>query len=52
MHKKYNKIIFDLDNTLVDDDANRKYAIKQILLDRKELATIDRIKNFIDIDNQ
>ena len=52
MKKKYKKILFDLDNTLVDDDANRKYAIKQILLDRKELATIDRIKNFIDIDNQ
>jgi len=52
MKKRYKKILFDLDNTLVDDDENRKYAIKQILLDRKELATIDRIKNFIDIDNQ
>ena len=27
MEKTYKKLIFDLDNTLVDDDENRKYAI-------------------------
>ena len=34
MLKKYKKILFDLDNTLVDDNENRKYAIKQILKER------------------
>ena len=52
MHKIYRKLLFDLDNTLVDDDENRKYAIKQILLERKELATKERIEEFIDLDNQ
>ena len=33
MVKTYKKILFDLDNTLVDDDENRKYAIKQILIE-------------------
>ena len=39
MHKIYRKLLFDLDNTLVDDDENRKYAIKQIkkFCKRKEL---------------
>ena len=27
MVKTYKKILFDLDNTLVDDDENRKYAL-------------------------
>ena len=36
MQKKYKKLLFDLDNTLVDDDENRKYAIKQILLERND----------------
>lgn len=52
MGKIYKKILFDLDNTLVDDDENRKYAITQILLDRNEIAINDKIENFIDIDNQ
>ncbi len=52
MHKIYKKILFDLDNTLVDDDENRRYAIKQILLERKEAATKKRIEEFIDLDNQ
>ena len=30
MLKIYKKLLFDLDNTLVDDDENRRYAIKQI----------------------
>ena len=52
MQKKYKKILFDLDNTLVDDDENRKYAIKQILLERKEVVTKERIESFINLDNQ
>ena len=31
MSKKYKKILFDLDNTLIDDNENRKYAIRKIL---------------------
>ncbi len=48
----YKKILFDLDNTLVDDDANRRYAFKQILLDRKEDVTKEKIDAFLAIDNQ
>ena len=29
MQKEYKTILFDLDNTLVDDDENIKYAIKK-----------------------
>ena len=29
MLKNYKMLLFDLDNTLVDDDENRKYAIKK-----------------------
>ena len=36
MKPKYKILLFDLDNTLVDDDENRKFAIKQVLLDKKE----------------
>ena len=52
MKKTYKKILFDLDNTLVDDDENRKYAIKQILSERNEVVTKERIENFVEIDNQ
>ena len=52
MHKIYKKLLFDLDNTLIDDDENRKYAIKQILLERKEVASKERIEEFINLDNQ
>ena len=51
MHKIYRKLLFDLDNTLVDDE-NRKYAIKQILLERGKIATKKRIEEFIDLYNQ
>ena len=37
MQKKYKKILFDLDNTLVNDDENRKCAIKKLLKERNEL---------------
>ena len=43
MSKIYKKLLFDLDNTLVDDNENRKYAINKILLDRKEKVTDKRI---------
>lgn len=26
MQKTYRKLLFDLDNTLIDDDENRRYA--------------------------
>ena len=52
MEKKYKKLLFDLDNTLVDDDHNRIYAIKKILLERNEKVTEEKIEKFIKIDNQ
>lgn len=52
MEKRYKKILFDLDNTLVDDDENRKYAINKILLERKEKVTSEKIEKFIQLDNQ
>lgn len=52
MIKTYKKILFDLDNTLVDDDENRKYAIKQILIEKKEKPDDKRIEDFIKLDNQ
>lgn len=52
MSKIYKKLLFDLDNTLIDDDENRKYAIKQILIKRKEEPTDERIEDFIKLDNQ
>ena len=52
MSKSYRKLLFDLDNTIVDDDENRKYAIKQILIERKEEPTDERIEDFIKLDNQ
>lgn len=35
MQKNYRRLLFDLDNTLVDDDENRRYAIKKMLIERK-----------------
>ena len=52
MQKKYKKILFDLDNTLVDDDENRKYAIKQILLERNDKVNSDILNKFVELDNQ
>ena len=34
MQKKYKKILFNLDNTLVNDDENRKCAIKMLLKEK------------------
>ena len=52
MQKSYKKLLFDLDNTLVDDDENRKCAIKKILLERNECPTTEQILKFIELDNQ
>ena len=52
MNQKYKILLFDLDNTLVDDDENRKFAIKQVLFDRREEVTYDKIDRFIALDNQ
>ena len=52
MLKIYKKLLFDLDNTLVDDDENRRYAIKQILIERKENVNDEKIEKFINLDNQ
>lgn len=52
MLKVYKKLLFDLDNTLVDDDENRKYAIKQILIEREKNVTDEEIDKFIKLDNQ
>lgn len=46
-------LLFDLDNTLVDDDdENRKYAIKKILFERGESIVTKKIEEFISLDNQ
>lgn len=52
MHKKYKKLLFDLDNTLVDDDKNREYAIGKLLAARGEEVTEEKIQKFISTDNQ
>jgi len=52
MFKKYTTLLFDLDDTLVDDTENRKYAIKQILLDKNEIITEEKLDRFIQIDNK
>ena len=52
MQKTYKKILFDLDNTLVDDDENRKYAIKQIMIERNEDINNERVDEFVRFDNQ
>ena len=52
MGKVYKKLLFDLDNTLVDDDENRKHAISKILLERKEEISDEIVNKFINFDNQ
>lgn len=50
--KEYKKILFDLDNTLIDDDSNRSFAITKILQEKNEEISQQRIEEFIKIDNQ
>lgn len=52
MCKQYKKLLFDLDNTLVDDDENRKHAIKKVLIERNEEVSEKRLNEFIGLDNQ
>lgn len=52
MTKIYDKLLFDLDNTLVDDYENRRYAIKQILKERNGKANDDEIDRFIKLDDK
>lgn len=52
MHPKYKKLLFDLDNTLVDDNENRKNAIKKVLLERNEEISDKKLEEFIKLDNQ
>lgn len=52
MQKSYKKLLFDLDNTLVDDDENRKYAIKQILIERERNVSKEKVEKFLKLDNQ
>ena len=52
MQKKYKKLLFDLDNTLVDDDENRRFAIEQILKERGDPEYKEKSKRYIDFDNK
>lgn len=52
MAKIYKKILFDLDNTLIDDNENRKYAMRKILSDRKESVTEEKLEKFINLDDK
>lgn len=51
MTKLYKKILFDLDNTLVDDDENRKHAFRKILEEKNGKATEDEVNAFIILDS-
>lgn len=48
----YKKLLFDLDNTLVDDNENRKYAINKVLIEKNGNATDEELENFLELDNQ
>lgn len=49
--KKYEIILMDLDNTLVDDEASREYAFSKILEYKKEEVTEEKLKKFKEMDN-
>ena len=52
MQKQYKYLLFDLDDTLVDDYENRAYAFSKILKSRKEKVTKEKIDKFIELDKQ
>lgn len=52
MKKKYKYLLFDLDDTLVDDYESRAYAFEQILKYKNENVSKEKIDKFIKIDNQ
>ena len=52
MNKKYKKVLFDLDNTLVDDDKSRRYAIEQILIEKDgHFGLVDACVNMEKLNN-
>ena len=52
MNKKYKNLLFDLDNTLIDDNANRKYAIKKIIIEKNGKVSEKELDEYIKFDNQ
>ena len=48
----YKKILFDLDNTLIDDDENRRYAIRKIIKNKRENVDKEEVEEFIKFDNK
>lgn len=44
--RKYKRVLFDLDNTLIDEDKSRRYAIEQVLIKKGEIASKEKIENF------
>lgn len=52
MTRIYKKLLFDLDNTLIDDNENRKYAMRKILADRGEDITDEKLEGFIKLDDK
>ena len=52
MGKKYKKILFDLDNTLIDDNENRKYAIRKILKEMDKYLGENQVEDFIKSDDK
>ena len=52
MGKKYKKILFDLDNTLIDDNENRKYAIRKILKETDKYLGENQVEDFIKSDDK
>ena len=52
MQKQYKYLLFDLDDTLVDDYESRAYAFEQILKYKNEKVSKEKIDDFIKIDNQ
>lgn len=52
MGKKYKKILFDLDNTLIDDNENRKYAIRKILKEMNKYLGEKQVEDFVKLDDK
>ncbi len=48
----YKKLLFDLDDTLVDDNENRKYAFRKILEERNILVSEKIINDFLLFDSK
>lgn len=48
----YNTVIFDLDDTLIDNFQNVKNAFKEVLKYRNEEYTEEKFKNFFELDKE